>query len=85
MVKKLVSFLKRYQEGELSAILNEKRSGRRRPYLTVEKEQDFLKEPFERALDGEFITIQELFDADQKRVGRKTTRQGFYAFLKRHR
>ncbi|NQM94021.1 hypothetical protein HPA28_06660 [Streptococcus suis] len=30
------------------------------------------------------MTIQDLFEAYQKRVGRKTTREGFYALLKRH-
>ena len=78
------NLITRYQEGGLSAILNEKRGGRRRSYLTIEEEQDFLKEQLEQARDGEFITIQDLFDAYQKRVGRTTTREGFYALLKRH-
>lgn len=78
------NLITRYQEGGLSAILNETRGGRRRSYLTVEEEHDFLQEQLEQAIDGEFITIQALFEAYQKRVGRSTTREGFYALLKRH-
>lgn len=54
------NLIARYQEGGLSAILNETRGGRRQSYLTVEEEQNFLKEQLEQAIDGEFITIQAL-------------------------
>lgn len=36
------------------------------------------------ALNGEFVTVSTLFEAYQEKVGRKTTREGFYALLKRH-
>ncbi len=75
---------KLYQTEGLQALITETRGGRRRSYLTVEEEQNFLKEQLESAIAGEFITIQDLFDAYQKRVGHKTTREGFYALLKRH-
>lgn len=54
------NLITRYQEGGLSAILNETRGGRRQSYLTVEEEQNFLKEQLEQAIDGGVITIQAL-------------------------
>lgn len=35
-------------------------------------------------LGAEFVTISFLYQAYQERVGRQTTREGFYALLKRH-
>ncbi len=33
---------------------------------------------------GKHVTVKELFEAYQEKVGHKTTREGFYALLKRH-
>ena len=54
------------------------------PIWTHEEEEDFLKEQVSSSLNGEFITVNSLFKAYQERVGHKTTREGFYALLKRH-
>lgn len=78
------NLLNRYLEGGLSALLKENRGGRRRAYMTREEEEAFLKEQFSSALSGEFVTVTKLFEAYQEKVGRKTTREGFYALLKRH-
>ncbi|MBF0806997.1 MULTISPECIES: winged helix-turn-helix domain-containing protein, partial [unclassified Streptococcus] len=53
-------------------------------YLTHEEEEEFLEEQASSAMNGEFVTVDKLFEAYQKRVGRKTSREGFYALLKRH-
>ena len=58
--------------------------GRRRSYMTHEEEEDFLKEQLSSSLNGEFVTVNSLFKDYQERVGHKTTREGFYALLKRH-
>ncbi|HEM5070354.1 TPA: helix-turn-helix domain-containing protein [Streptococcus suis] len=75
------NLLNRYLDGGLQALLNEKRGGRRRSYMTHEEEEAFLKEQLSSALNGEFVT---LFEVYQEKVGYKTTREGFYVLLKRH-
>ncbi|MBF0806571.1 winged helix-turn-helix domain-containing protein [Streptococcus sp. 19428wA2_WM07] len=78
------NLLNRYLEGGLEALLTENRGGRRHFYLTHEEEEEFLEEQASSAMNGEFVTVDTLFEAYQKRVGRKTSREGFYALLKRH-
>lgn len=78
------NLLTRYQNGGIPAILAENRGGRRRAYMTLEEEKTFLQEQFEESLTGKHVTIKELFEAYQDKVGHKTTREGFYALLKRH-
>lgn len=78
------NLLNRYLEGGLEAILTEKRGGRRHFYLTHEEEEKFLEEQSSSAMNGAFVTVETLFEAYQDRVGRKTSREGFYALLKRH-
>ncbi len=75
------NLLNRYLDGGLQALLNENRGGRRRSYMTHEEEEAFLKEQLSSALNGEFVTVSTLFEAYQEKVGRKTTREGFYALL----
>lgn len=74
----------KYLSEGLSSILKETRGGRNRQYLTLEEEQEFLKEHLSNSLTGEFVTIDTLYKAYQERVGHLTTREGFYALLKRH-
>lgn len=78
------NLLTRYQNGGIPAILAENRGGRRRAYMTLEEEKTFLQEQFEESLTGKHVTVKELFEAYQDKVGHKTTREGFYALLKRH-
>ena len=78
------NLLNRYLSGGLEALLKENRGGCRRSYMTHEEEEDFLKEQLPSSLNGEFVTVTFLFKAYQEKVGHKTTREGFYALLKRH-
>ncbi len=78
------NLLNRYLDGGLQSLLTENRGGRRRSYMTHEEEEHFLNEQLSSALNGEFVTSHSLFQAYQERVGHKTTREGFYALLKRH-
>lgn len=75
---------KKFEEGGLSALVHETRGGRHRQYLTPEEEETFLQEQLSTSLTGEFVTITSLYQAYQERVGHSTTREGFYALLKRH-
>ena len=52
--------------------------------FTLEEEKAFLNEEYAKAAQGEHITISKLYEAYQKKVGHKTTREGLYALLKRH-
>ncbi len=78
------NLLNRYLDEELQALLKEDRGGRRRTYMTNEEEERFLKAELSCALHGEFVTAISLFQAYQEQIGRKTTREGFYALLKRY-
>lgn len=62
------NLLNRYLSVGLESLLKENRGGRHRS----------------SSLNGEFVTVNSLFKAYQERVGHKTTRESFYALLKRH-
>ena len=53
-------------------------------YEEEEQEQAFLKRHIEADQTGEFVTVNQLFEAYQKEIGRTSTRDGFYYLLKRH-
>ena len=74
----------KYKEFGLDALLQETRGDRHREYMTYEEEKAFLKRHIEDAQTGEFVTINHLFEAYQKEIGRTSTRYGFYYLLKRH-
>lgn len=76
--------VKKYLEKGLEGIVQDRRGGRQRFYLSVEEEKEFLNEQLSASLEGEFLTVDKMFTAYQEKVGRKTTREGFYALLKRH-
>lgn len=78
------SLTRKYEAEGISALLKETRGGRHRQYLTHEEEKAFLNEQLTASLTGEFVTISSLYQAYQERVGKQTTREGFYALLKRH-
>ena len=52
--------------------------------MTVEEEKAFLARHLKAAEAGEFVTIDALFQAYKKEVGRSYTRDAFYQLLKRH-
>ncbi|HEM5196409.1 TPA: hypothetical protein U1312_001152 [Streptococcus suis] len=51
--------------------------------MTVEEEA-FLSEQLASAVNGEFVTVESLYRAYQDKIGRTTTKDGFYQLLKRH-
>ena len=70
--------------GGSESLLQETRGGRHREYMTYEEKKTLLKRHIEVAQAGEFVTINQLFEAYQKEIGRTSTRDGFYYLLKRH-
>ncbi len=76
--------VKKYNQEGLSALTHDGRGGRHRSYLTYEEEKAFLKDQFAGSASGQFVTIAEMHEAYQTKIGKKTTREGFYALLKRH-
>lgn len=75
---------KKYQEHGLTGLTSDARGGRRHSYMTVEEEQAFLSEQLASAVNGEFVTVESLYRAYQDKLGRTTTKDGFYQLLKRH-
>ncbi|VIX53953.1 transposase [Streptococcus pneumoniae] len=53
-------------------------------YMTVGEEKAFLARHLKAAEAGEFVTIDALFQAYKKELGRSYTRDAFYQLLKRH-
>ncbi len=76
--------VKKYEQEGLSALTHDARGGRHRSYLTYEEEKTFLEEQFVGSASGQFVTIAEMHEAYQTKIGKQTTREGFYALLKRH-
>ena len=76
--------VKKYEELGLDSLLQETRGGRNHAYMTVEEEKAFLARHLRAAEAGEFITIDALFQAYKKELGRSYTRGAFYQLLKRH-
>ena len=76
--------VRRYQEQGLAGLLTDKRGGSFRYYMTHDEEIHFLAEQFKKASQGDLLTIASLHEAYQSKIGKKSTREGFYALLKRH-
>ncbi|OLF49133.1 transposase [Streptococcus acidominimus] len=76
--------VKKYEQEGLSTLIQDTRGGRHRSYLTYEEEKAFLREQFDRSALGQFVTISEMHEAYQTKIGKATTLEGFYALLKRH-
>ena len=76
--------VKKYKQEGLSSLTHDARGGRHRSYLTYEEEKAFLEEQFVGSASGQFVTIAEMHEAYQIKIGKETTREGFYALLKRH-
>ncbi|CZB63020.1 transposase [Streptococcus pneumoniae] len=67
--------VKKYEEFGLDSLLQETRGGRNHAYMTRH---------LKAAEAGEFVTIDALFQAYKKELGRSYTRDAFYQLLKRH-
>lgn len=80
----VVRTLTKYRNGGLDSLLKEARGGRHHFYLSFEEEKAFLEKESQNAINGKHVTVEYLHQAYQKLVGRKTSRAGIYALLKRH-
>ncbi|CIX54452.1 transposase [Streptococcus pneumoniae] len=78
------AYRKKYEEFGLDSLLQETRGGRNHAYMTVEEEKAFLARHLKATEAGEFVTIDALFQAYKKELGRSYTRDAFYQLLKRH-
>jgi transposase len=80
-VHKLIS---RYNRFGLAAIETPGKGGRKRCYLTMEQEEQFLLPLFERASKGEIATCDEIQATYEAHLGRKVDQSTIYRLLARH-
>ena len=80
-VHKLIS---RYNRFGLAAIETAGKGGRRREYLTVEQEKQFLEPFITRAQKGEIATTAEIWHAFEEHIGGKVDDSTIYRLLHRH-
>lgn len=80
-VHKLIS---RYNRFGLAAIETPGKGGRKRFYLTIEQEIQFLQPFFERAAKGEIATCTEIHAAYEARIDGSVDESTIYRLLARH-
>lgn len=80
-VHKLIS---RYNRCGLAAIETPGKGGRKRSYLSIEQEKQFLQPFFERAAKGEIATCAEIHAAYEARIGGPVDESTIYRLLARH-
>ena len=74
-----------YNRLGIAAVETPGRGGRRREYLTLDEEQDFLTPFFERAERGELTTVQQIKQAFEERVEHEVDETTIYRLLDRHK
>jgi transposase len=80
-VQQLVS---RYNRFGVSVVETSGKGGRRREYLTLEQEKQFLEPFFDRAQKGEIATVAEIQHAFEIRVAYEVDDSTIYRLLHRH-
>ena len=80
-VQQLIS---RYNRFGISAVETKGKGGRRREYLTIEQERQFLEPFFARAKAGEIATVAEMHRAFEDRVAHEVDESTIYRLLQRH-
>jgi transposase len=60
------------------------RGGRRRQYLTLEEEKEFLAPFFAQAECGEITTVRQIWQAFEQRIGHEVDDSTIYRLLHRH-
>jgi transposase len=80
-VQQLIS---RYNRFGISAVETKGKGGRRREYLTLEQEQQFLEPFFTQAQAGEIATVAVIHRAFEDRVAHKVDESTIYRLLQRH-
>src|SRR5215469_10623309 len=73
-----------YNRGGPAALETPGKGGRRRAYLTVEEEKEFLAPFFAQAQIGEIATVVLIWQAYEKRVGHQVDDSMIYRLLERH-
>ena len=76
--------ISRYNRLGVAAIETPGKGGRRRCYLTLEEEQDFLAPFFAQAERGEIATVGQIWQAFEQRVGHPVDDSTVYRLLDRH-
>lgn len=74
---------KKYLEEGIESLLTTKYTSHNR-YLSFDEETEFLAQFLEKADLGQIITVKEMHQAYQDRLGKKTAITSFYYLLKRH-
>lgn len=73
-----------YLKKGLEEFVRQKYGGNHR-LLSEDEEQEILKEFINKAMSGQVITVQEIKQAFDKRIGKETTTSYIYALLERHK
>src|SRR6266567_4305846 len=76
--------ISRYNRLGVVAIETPGKGGRRRQYLTLEEEKEFLAPFFAQAQDGEIATVGDIWRAFEQRVGHEVDDSTVYRLLDRH-
>jgi len=76
--------ISRYYRLGVSTIETPGKGGRRRQYLTLEEEQEFLAPFFAQAESGEIATVGQIWHAFEQRVGHTVDDSTIYRLLQRH-
>lgn len=73
-----------YNRLGVAAVETAGKGGRRRQYLTLEEEKEFLAPFFTQAQTGEIATVAQIWQAFEKRVGHEVDDSTIYRLLNRH-
>jgi transposase len=76
--------ISRYNRLGVAAIETPGKGGRRRQYLTLEEEKEFLTPFFAQAESGEIATVGQIWRAFEQRVGHTVDDSTIYRLLHRH-
>ena len=76
--------ISRYNRFGVAAIETSGKGGRRRQYLTVEEEKEFLAPFLAQAERGEIATVGQIWRAFEQRVGHSVDDSTIYRLLNRH-
>jgi len=80
-VQQLIS---RYNRFGIAAVETKGKGGRRREYVTIEQERQFLEPFFTQAQAGEIATVAEIQYAFETRIGHEVDESMIYRLLHRH-
>jgi len=68
----------------ISALIDDKRGGRRRQLMTIEEEKSFLASFESVSRDGKILVVNEIKAAFEKHLGRTVHKSTVYRLLQRH-